>query len=465
MYSGIVDRIGQLRQSVNGRILTATLTVAIFASLVRVVSISKEMVIARIFGAGDALDAFYLALLVPGFLAGIVSSFGSAFVPIYIQVGEEEGELSAKCLFSSILVCDLTILVGLCLLLAGSAKWILPVIGSGFGPAKLALTRRLFFVSLGLLLVSGVSALWRATLNARDCFAITAFAPIMSPAIILAALLLGSGPWRIYILALATVLGSIGELTIAGYALWSRGIPLLPRWYGLSGPVRRVLGQTAPVAAGALLMGSTTLVDQSMAAMLGPGSVAALNYANKVTVLLLSVGVSSLATAVLPNFSKLGANQEWLALRRAIGSCTKLIVIVTVPLTVTLIALSDRIIVAFFQGGAFTAQSAALVARVQSLLFLQLPFYAVGNLYVNAISSLQRNQILMWGTVLAISVNAALNVLFMKFFGLAGIALSTSCVYLINVLYLRTMLARVLGQAERDGAKSMSRVPSIVQVS
>ena len=114
-----------------------------------------------------------------------------------------------------------------------------------------------------------------------------------------------------------------------------------------------------------------------------------------------------------------------------------------------LIIFSKPLVATFFQAGAFTAQDAHLVARVQSLLFLQLPFYAVGNLYVHAICSLRRNQILMWGTTIAISVNILLNLIFMKILGLPGIALSTSGVYLVNMFYVRFMLMRTL--REREG--------------
>lgn len=463
MYNRAAGKIRRLSESVNGRIFTAAVTIGALASLVKVVSLAKEMLIARIFGAGDALDAFYVAILLPAFLISIiVNSFGSAFVPTYIRVRETEGDLAAQRLFSSVAAFNLAALLGLSLLLAVTAQWLLPIIGSGFGPEKLALTRTLLFISLGLLSVAGLSMLWRATLNARECFALTALAPIMNPVIILIAIVASSGSRRIYALALGTVLGGVGELAIAGYGLWRRGIPIIPRWYGLTGPVRQVLGQAAPVAAGAVLMGSTTLVDQAMAAMLGAGSVAALNYANKLTPLLLSIGVSSLAIAVLPSLSRLSANQDWVGLRHVLNTYTKLIAFVTVPLTVVLIILSEQLIATFFQGGAFTAQDAHLVARVQSLLFLQLPFYAIGNLYVTAISSLRRNQILMWGATISISVNILLNLLFMRILGLPGIALSTSGVYLISFLYLRFMLMHTLREHEATEAKAACAVASVV---
>ena len=462
MYNRVARKIRRLSESVNGRIFTAAVIIAALATLVKVVSLAKEMLIARIFGAGDALDAFYVAILLPGFLGSIMaSSFGSAFVPTYIQVRETEGDLPAQQLFSTVAAFNLATLLGLSLFLVVTAQWLLPIIGSGFGPEKLRLTRTLLLVSIGSMSVSGLSTSWRAMLNARDCFALTALAPIMNPVIILIAIVASSGFRRIYALALGTVLGTVGELAITGYGLWRRGIPIIPRWYGLTGPVRQVLGQAAPVVAGSVLMGSTALVDQSMAAMLGVGSVAVLNYANKMTPLLLSIGASSLATAVLPSFSRLSANQDWAGLRHVLKTYTNLIGLVAVPLTVVLIRFSEPLIATFFQGGAFTAQDAHLVAQVQSLLFLQLPFYAIGILYVTAISSLRRNVILMWGTTLSISINILLNLLFMRIFGLPGIALSTSCVYLVAFVYLRFMLMRTLREREATEAKAACAVASV----
>jgi putative peptidoglycan lipid II flippase len=463
VHNRVGRKIRRLSESVNGRIFSAVLVIAALASLVKIVSLAKEMLIARIFGAGDVLDAFYVAILLPGFLGSIMAnSFGSAFVPTYIQVRETEGDLAAQHLFSTVTAFNLAALVCLSLFMAATFQWILPMIGSGFGPEKLALTRTLFFVTLGVLLVTGLSTSWRVMLNARECFVLTALAPIMNPIIILIAIVPSSGSRRIYALALGTVLGTVGELVIAGCGLWRRGIPILPHWYGLTRPVRQVLGQAAPVAAGAILMGSTTLVDQSMAAMLGPGSVAVLNYANKLTLLLLSIGVSSLATAVLPSFSRLSANQDSASLRHVLNTYTTLIALITVPLTVVLIVFSEPLIKTFLQGGAFTAQDAHLVARVQSLLFLQLPFYAIGILYVTAISSLRRNQILMWGTTISISVNILLNVLFMRIFGLPGIALSTSCVLLVAFLYLRFMLMLTLKEHEATEERSTCAVIATV---
>src|ERR1700736_4691660 len=116
MYKRVAGKIRRLSESINGRIFTAVFMIAALTSLVKIVTLAKEMLIARIFGAGDALDAFYVALLLPGFLGNIMSSFGSAFVPTYIQVRETEGDLAAQRIFSSIAAFNLAALLGLSLL-------------------------------------------------------------------------------------------------------------------------------------------------------------------------------------------------------------------------------------------------------------------------------------------------------------------------------------------------------------
>ena len=450
--------------SVNRRILSAATTVARLAILVKTASLAKEMLIARKFGASDALDVFYIALLLPSFLGSVVdTSFNAAFIPIYIEAREREGSTTANRLFSNIAVFNIAILALVAAVLAGSQRWLLPILGSGFGPQKLALARPLFFVFLTSMSLVGLSVLWRAALNAHDCFTRTSIAPISNPIAIVILLLAASHRWGIYALAAGSVLGTVGELAIGGYGLWRLGVPLMPRWYGIDSWTRRVLWQYAPTVTGALLMGGTTLVDPAMAAMLGSGSVSALNYAYKLPALVLNIGLSALSTAILPSFSRLSAKENWREMRGVLLSYTSLLALVTIPLTVVLIVLSRPLVSLFFQGGAFTAADTALVARAQMMFCLEIPFYSVAILYVRAISSLKLNHLIMWGTLISVSANVGLNILFMRMIGLPGIALSTSVVYAISCGYLCLVLFRALKEHETANSAapiSLQMVPS-----
>jgi len=438
-------------ESVNRRILSAASTVARVVILVKAASLCKEMLIARKFGASDALDAFYIALLLPSFLGSVVdTSFNAAFIPIYIEAREKEAGPIANRLFSNIAVINIAFLALVAMVLAGLQGWLLPLLGSGFSPRKLDLARPLFLVFLISMSLVGLSVLWRAALNAHERFTLASIAPISNPIAIVIVVLVAGHRWGIYALAAGSVLGTVGELVIAGGGLWWLGVPLRPRWYGLDSWTRRVLRQYTPTVTGALFMGGTTLVDPAMAAMLGSGSVSALNYAYKLPALVLNIGLSSLSIAILPSFSRLSAKENWREMRRVLLSYTGLLALVTIPLTGLLIVLSNPLVSLFFQGGAFSAHDTELVARVQIMFCLEIPFYSVAILYVQAISSLKRNELIMWGTLISVSANVGLNILFMKMIGLPGIALSTSAVYAISCCYLGSMLFRALRQHEEE---------------
>src|SRR5215471_9168970 len=75
-----------LRESANGRIFAATVMVAGISIVVKIASLGKEILVAHYLGVSDALDAFYIAFLVPTFLLGIIVSVcNEAFIPTYIE--------------------------------------------------------------------------------------------------------------------------------------------------------------------------------------------------------------------------------------------------------------------------------------------------------------------------------------------------------------------------------------------
>ena len=187
-----------------------------------------------------------------------------------------------------------------------------------------------------------------------------------------------------------------------------------------------------------------------MAAMLGPGRVAALSYGGKVVSFVTVVGATALGTAVLPHFSRLVAASDWQGVRHTVRTYVRLILYVTVPLTLVAVWFSKPLVQAIFQRGAFTSTDGEVVSRVQVFLLLQVPSYIIGILIVRLISSLQSNSILMWGCVINFVLNVILNWVLMRWLDVAGIALSTALVIMVSSLYLGFMFMHVLRKRERE---------------
>jgi putative peptidoglycan lipid II flippase len=89
-----------------------------------------------------------------------------------------------------------------------------------------------------------------------------------------------------------------------------------------------------------------------------------------------------------------------------------------------------------FERGAFTATDTLVTSRVQTLFFLQIPFHVAGMVLVRLLSALGRNFLLMLFGVIMVGTNTVADIILMQFLGVAGIALSTSLVFVVSFLLL-----------------------------
>ncbi len=417
--------------SINKKIFAAALTVGLGTGLVKIAAVGKELVVAWSFGTGDAVDAFLIALIVPFFIINVVaSSFDAALIPTYIRVRETDGTASAQKLFSNVTIWSLGLLGSTTILMVVTAPLYLPLIASGFSTQKLELTYKLLYALAPVVLLNSITTIWSAVLNAIERFALAAIVPILTPAITILLLLIFHD-WGIFALAGGLAGGAFLELILLGFALNRQGISLLPKWHGFDNHLRQVTSQYVPMIAGSCLINTTGLIDQSMAAMLSPGSVAALNYGNRIIAFVLGLTTTALSTAVIPYFSKMVANSNWQDINHTLKRYLYLIIICTVPLTICLYFFSEHITQIIFQRGEFGFQDTIVVSDIQKFYALQIPFYIANILVVRMISALQANQILMWVSAVNLSANIVFNLVLSKFLGISGIALSTSGMYIV----------------------------------
>ena len=206
--------------------------------------------------AGDDLEAFLIAFLVPSTAISVIcGAFGSALIPTYVQVREQHGEAHAQALFSRIMFLAVGLLGLVSVGFAVVLPYLLPLLASGFAPAKLALATRLSYFLLPVIVVKGVATIYGAVLNAEERFSLVAAAPALIPGSTIGFMLVWPvAATRIYGLAAGTVAGMVGELIVVSWSLKSRGTRLLP-WRAVSSAAsRQVVAQYFPLLTGATLM-------------------------------------------------------------------------------------------------------------------------------------------------------------------------------------------------------------------
>jgi len=437
----------------NWKIFRAAVVIGAWSVIAKFAATGKELAVAAWFGRGDSLDALLIAMILPTTVVGLIAgSFSGALIPTYIHVRENQGQKAAEELFASVQVLSLLLLVVVTAVMGLGASYYLPVLGSGFGSAKLLLTRRLLYILLPFLVLNGTLSVWSSILNAGERFTLPALTPVVTPIVVILALLILGRVWGIVAIAVGTIAGGILEVTLLGCALYTQGISLRPRWYGFSPELRLVLRQYGPMSAAALLMGTSPIIDQAMAAMLKGGSVAALSYGNKIVTTTTFLCSAALSTAVLPYLSQMVTKKDWCGCRRTLKVYSFLVLSVTIPIAISLTVCSRPLVRLLYQRGAFTEQDTVVVSGVQIFFAILVPFYTWAVLFVRLISSLNRNDLLAYAAVMNVCLNVLFNFILMRRFGVAGIALSTSLVYLISCIFLGFWALKLLRKEESAGS-------------
>jgi putative peptidoglycan lipid II flippase len=364
---------------------------------------------------------------------------------VYIKLQEKEGNQAAHKLLSGVLVCAIALLGITTIVMVATAPIYLPWIASGFTPEKLRLTFYLLCAIAPFTFLSGFSVIWGAVLNARERFALASLLPILIPFVTIVLLFVAQS-WGMFALAAGLVMGTLLEITFLAVSLRRQGIPLLPKWNGWDRNLRQVAVQYLPIVAGALLICSASPIDNTMAAMLPAGSVASLNYGHRLISSSVSLISTALSAAVIPYFAKMIAYKDWQEVKHTLQQYTRLIFFSTIPLTGLFITFSQPIVQLVFQRGFFSAEDTDIVAQVQSLYALKIPFYLGDLLLIRLINSMGQNHILSLVSGFNLIVNISLNYIFMQWIGVKGIALSTSFVYIFSFLILFAFVNRKLAK-------------------
>lgn len=443
--------LGRWRGSdVNRRILSALVTVGLATLGLKLAALGRELAVAYRFGTGDALDAFIIAFLPASFAINVqIAAFSAALMPTFIRIGRGEGHAAARRVAESALLGALVMLAGTSLLLLVLDEWLLGLLTGGFAPEKRALTIDLFHLVLPVILLQGLVKFYGTLINARHRFGLVAAVPMATPLLTMA-LLVAIGRPDPSLLVCGVVAGAALELALLLPMARRLDLLVLPRWHGLDAATRRVMTQYCPIMVGALTGGSALMIDQGMAAMLDPGSVATLSYGGKLIALLLAFTARPLSAAMLPFLADLAATNDAVRLRQTFYGWLALLVAASLPIVALLWLFSTSIVRLMFERGAFTAEDTALVAAIQALYALQIPFYLAGALGSRVLNALSLNQVTAAIGLLNCVANIVFDYLFMQWLGLPGIALATSAVYLCSSGVILAVVGRHLSGMCRD---------------
>lgn len=429
----------------------ATLVMALATFLSRVAGLVRDVVVARVFGAGFVTDAFFMAFTIPNLLRRFFAegSLTAAFIPVYTEVLTHEGEVRAEKFANR----SLTLLCLVLLLVVGAgiffAPWLARAIGYGFSgvAGKLELTTtltRLMFPYIGIV---SLLAFLTGLLNVRGHFFLPALSPLLlNFGMICGALFLGSYfDQPVFGLALGVLLGGCAQLLLQYPVLRRFRIRLGPDFhFGGDAFLLRVVRLMLPGVAGVAIYQVNVVVTRLLASFLPQGSVSYLYYAQRLFEFPQGIFIVSLAQAVLPLMSRQAAMNNQQEFRESLRLAFSLMVVVILPAVFGLIICAKPVYGLFFMGGEFdqtalNATALTLVYFAPGLLFVGLSRVAAQTFY--ALKDTRTPVIVSFLTLL---VNAGGGYLLMGSMGHLGLALALTLASAFNALLLVVLLRRRL---------------------
>lgn len=363
----------------------------------RLFGLVRQSAFGYYFGRGDVADAFTAAQRIPNLLQTLFGegALSASFIPVYARAvargdDREAGEVAGAVAALLALVVAVIVLVGWLF-----APAIVDVVAYGFSESKRDLTTRLvriFFPGIGLLVLT---AWCLGILNSHRRFFLPYVSGVLWNAGIIAALVLDSGRRGLDNLAVAAAWGSVVGSALQLLVQLPTVLRLVPRlriWWTSSPAVRAVLRNFAPAFVSRGVVQISATIDQFIGNLLPSGAVSALNYAQTISVLPVSLFGVAVSAAELPAMSsesdgEAGGVAE--ALRTRLNTALERMAFFVAPCAVVFVALGDVVARLLYQRGAFTEQDARWVWVVLAGAGVGLLASTMGRLYSSAFFALQ----------------------------------------------------------------------------
>lgn len=416
--------------------------------LSRITGFVRDTLLAILFGAGLAMDAFVVAFRIPNLLRRLFAegAFSQAFIPVLGEYRAREGDAATRVLAGKVLAMLATVLFVVTLAGVIAAPLIVYLSAFGFAkdPDKFALTVTMVRICFPYILFVSLVSFCAGLLNTYGAFKAPAFTPVLLNLsfIAFAVLVAPRMEQPIVALAWAVFFGGAAQLVFQMPFLSRIGMLPRPQWDPHDAGVIRILKLMGPAALGVSVAQVSLLINTQIASWLGDGAVSWLYFADRLMEFPSALLGVALGTVLLPALVRHHGEANPRAYSRLLDWGLRVSLALAAPAAVALAVLAVPLIATLFWHGEFQRHDVlmtrnALVAYAVGLggiilvKVLAPGFYAQQNIRTPvkiAIATLVLTQLL--------------NIPFVYFFRHAGLALSISVGACFNTAWLWWLMRR-----------------------
>ncbi len=435
----------------------------------RILGLARDQLLASLFGAGNAMDAFNVAFRIPNLVRDLFAegAMSAAFVPVFMRELATGDRPSAWRLGNNVINALLVVTGAIVVFGILLARPLVGAFAADYAqvPGKLELTVMLTRIMLPFLALAAVAAAMMGMLNSLHRFFVPALAPAMfnvatiACALLLVPLMPQLGWPSITAIAIGALLGGLAQLGLQWPLLRREGFTYQPILDWKQEGLRRLLLMMGPGTIGLAATQVNVFVNTVLATGEGTGAVSWLNYAFRLMYLPTGLFGVSIATATVPAVSRHAARDDYAAVRATLAEGLSLMFVMNIPATVGLIVLAHPIVRVIFERRAFLPSDTAATAAALQFYAVGLVGYSIVRIASPTFYAFGDSRTPVQVSMASVVANVVLNVLLARVLGYRGLALGTSIAALFNAAGLLWLLhGRLRGLDDRRVLSSLARI-------
>jgi putative peptidoglycan lipid II flippase len=440
-----------------GAILLSVLT---FGSYL--MGLVRDRILTRTFGAGEELDAFNAAFVIPELSLGIVVASGVAapFVPIFAGL-RRGNEPESQAFGQTILTLAVLAMGVVSALLFVFAPLTVPIVASGFGPAQQQLYIELFRVMTITPIIFAASMVLGEVLIADRRFLFYGLAPILYNAGLAFGALFLSPEFGIFGPAIGAVIGALLHLAIRVVGIRGTSFRIRARLELQVAGLRDFFRLAIPKTASSPIEPLTFLFFTNVASTLVAGSITSVSLARNfqsVPVSLIGVAFSLAAFPLLANAYSAGDRR---AFGRIVRMNTLSIGVLTICSAIGLVVIGELAIDVLLGGGLFDQEDVQRTALVLAVFAIAIPFESLGHLFSRAIYATRHTTLQVVASLVGFAVTIVATLATVDALDIVAIPFGFAAGSIVRfILLIGVLVPRIRGMPPAEPARAYSVSPS-----
>ena len=399
----------------------------------------REMMISGYYGIGSEAATFYTASQIPLniFEASLGTAIACIFIPVFNEYLERDGHERAM-QFSNTFI-NLVFVFSAVVAILGIilASPLVSIQSPGFDAEQHVMAVNMLKIMFPMMVFTALTFSFVGILQSFHEFNVPASISLISNAITIVYFLTFNKRFGIYGLAVAVLAGWVMQFLVLIPSLKKKQYKY--RFYInlKENGVKKVAIQALPVIISSMAQPLIVMNNIKLASYLNNGqAVPALNYANKLYVIVVGVFSLALTNILLPYLSRLNTAKDYNGMAKMINTALRAIVFVIFPLMVGFLIMGQPLIRLVYERGEFGFDATHLTSTALLFYSLGMVGFAVQEILNKTFYAMQDSFTPMKISLVGIAINIGLSYLLVKPLGIGGLALAASVASIFIALAL-----------------------------